>query len=225
LILRIVLKPASSIMFKAGLGVMMAGGPIKALKGAFFGTFASLFATLASAFSGRGVLDGASTFFGKLARGCDDRCPSTGMGDLLGSGSNPFAGSGGGGNLDDLFGGFGGGGGGSLEDLFGAAGGAGGDLGDLFGGGMQTGASLTSPPVSFGTTSSPGVSVRVRTPGQKRGQPGQPSAGAGMGAGSNSMADYLSSKPSKRGGASPPESSATPPSDPIDIESQNNDDE
>ena len=107
------------LMKRAGglaMKVMLSGGPINAIKAAFFGSFANLFGGLASLLAGKGPLDGIASFFGKCARGCDERMPSAGLGGMFDPSNLASAGSGGGGGGGGLFGG--GGSGGSGEDPF-----------------------------------------------------------------------------------------------------------
>ena len=168
IIVRLVAKPAMGLVMKAGMGVMMAGGPIRALRTGFFGSLADAFAGLAVVCSGRVGLGGLANFFGKLARRCDDLVPSSGPMDNGfaaafgggGGGANPFGGGGGGGGP------FGG------EDPFGA-----GAFGDMFGDAAavsDTPSPPSPPPPAFSASSSaPGVTIKVRPPG---GGPAAPSA-------------------------------------------------
>ena len=98
-VFKVAIGPFMGLLFKAGLRVMLAGGPIKAVKAAFFGGFANVrafgerafiltpspcrhtrpltsglhapqvFGTISSVLAGRGPLDAVARFFGKLARG------------------------------------------------------------------------------------------------------------------------------------------------------------
>jgi hypothetical protein len=172
-IFRLAAKPLQKVAMGVGLRVMMAGGPIKALKGAFFGTFASIFADLASLLTGRGPLNGLANFFGKLARGCDDRMPAGGGMGGMGDMASAFGGMGG---MDGMDGGNPFGDAGSAEDLLGglfgaAAEGAGGEGGGLFGAAAGPPPPPSAPPAPFVAAASEGVKINVRKPGQARTPP------------------------------------------------------
>ena len=191
LVVRVLLKPAAGMLFRMGVGIVMAGGPIRALQSSLFGTMAQIFAALASFFSTRGSsFGGAADVFGRLAQGCDDRRPAgAGIGGL-------------GGNLADFFGGAvaaNPNGGGGIESLFGQG-------SDLFGGGPRS-ATLDdnlfggSAPLSGGgiqpkATPAPSapesardVTIKVRRPGEARRAGGMPT--------SSSYSDYRRAAPSR----------------------------
>ena len=160
-VLRTVGKAAMGPLMQFGLKIMMAGGPIKATKLAFFGTLADLFGGIAAFLAGRGPLDGIASFFGNLARGCDDRCPSRGT-DAMDNGFGAAFGGGSGGGM---------GGGGNPFDM------GGGDAGDVFGGlfGDAPMAPPSTPVAPFKpSASAPGVTVRVRAKGAKSPPPPPP---------------------------------------------------
>jgi len=221
-------------LFRAGLGIMMAGGPIRAFKAFFFGTAATIFSTLSAFLARRGLLSTLADALGSLARGCDDRCPppSPFDGGLAGFGggggmgnANPFAGGaspfgdigglGGGANL------FGGGGAnpfGDLGDLGGLGGGAnpfgdGSAFGDaLLGDALLGGAAPStggSPPIQpptpyVSSSSAPGVTIKVRTPGNSAGRAGGDSSAAGQGgpkalSSDDALARYAAERPSGSG--------------------------
>ena len=188
-IFRLVAKPLQKMAMQIGLRVMLAGGPIKAMKGAFFGTFASVFADLASFLSGRGPFNGLANFFGKLARGCDDRMPAGGgMGDMASAfgGMGGMGGADGMGDMADMASAFGGMGGMGDSSPFGDAGSAEDLLGGLFGAsagntGGEGGGGLfgpaagplppSAPPAPFVAAASEGVKINVRKPGQAKSSP------------------------------------------------------
>ena len=149
MVLRLVGKFAMGKLMKFGLGIMMAGGPIRALKGAFFGLWASIFGALSSLLAGRGPLDGLSRKLDGLANACEVRCPTGGMSDMMG-------GMGGaGGDLSSIFDGAASGG-----NPFGGDA----DLSSLFG--SQTPFATGTPssqPFTPGS-STPGVRINVRSP-------------------------------------------------------------
>lgn len=186
------------------LKIVLAGGPIKAAKAAFFGTGAAVFGGVSSFLTKRELLGGLAAFFGKLARGCDDRCPEiaanpfAGMGGMGGmGGANPFGGMGGMGGLGGMggmggnpFGGggnpFGGGGANPFEGMEGMDGAN--PFEAMFGGmeGMDGAdnpfAGVPSGPFTP-TSSAPGVQVNVRRPGQApSGSPAAPAGSAGASA-------------------------------------------
>jgi hypothetical protein len=189
---RVLLKPAAGVLFRMGVGIVMAGGPIRALQSSFFGTMARIFAALASFFSRRGSsFSGAADMFGRLAQGCDDRRPAgAGMGGL-------------GGNLADFFGGAGGAnpyGGGGIESLLGQGsdffGGAPrsatlddnlfGGSAPLSGGGIQPKA---TPAPSAPESAPRDVTIKVRRPGEARRAGGMPT--------SSSYSEYRRAAPSR----------------------------
>lgn len=192
LVVRVLLKPAAGMLFRMGVGIVMAGGPIRALQSSFFGTMARIFAALASFFSRRGSsFSGAADMFGRLAQGCDDRRPAgAGMGGL-------------GGNLADFFGGAGGAnpyGGVGVESLLGQGsdffGGAPrsatlddnlfGGSAPLSGGGIQPKA---TPAPSAPESAPRDVTIKVRRPGEARRAGGMPT--------SSSYSEYRRAAPSR----------------------------
>lgn len=179
LVFQLVISKVMGKLGKMAFRIMMAGGPIKAFQSFFFGGLANIFGSLGSFFAGRGALNRLGNFFGALARGCDDRCPSAGLGqmdngfmDAFSGGGNPFGG--GGGNPLEALGAMGGGAGG---DPFGVAGNAFDGDGGLFGGGSLTADPFgvsnpfadgpppppSPPPPPF--EPAPGVKISVRKPG------------------------------------------------------------
>ena len=133
-------------LMKVGLGIMMAGGPIRAMKGAFFGLWASLFGALASFLAGRGPLDGLSRKLDGLADACEQRRPSGGMSDMMG---------GMGGDLSSIFDGPA-----SGASPFGGDA----DLSSLFGSQTPFGAGAPSSQPFTPGSSTPGVRINVRSP-------------------------------------------------------------
>jgi hypothetical protein len=171
----------ASMAARMVLQVVMAGGPLKALKAAFFGTAGRVCDGLEGIFSERISAPGLAEFFGKVARGCEERTPVVnnpfgGANPFGGGGANPFGGGGanpfGGGGANP----FGGGGANPFEDLLSAA---------------AAGEGVPAAPSSpfSATSATPGVTVNVRRPGGADGSSSQPSSGAkgsraGGGAGS-----------------------------------------
>jgi hypothetical protein len=203
----------ASMAARMVLQVVMAGGPLKALKAAFFGTAGRVCDGLEGIFSERISAPGLAEFFGKVARGCEERTPVVnnpfgGANPFGGGGANPFGGGGanpfGGGGANPFGGGganpFGGGGanpfGGGGANPFGGGG------ANPFGGGganpfedllsaAAAGEGVPAAPSSpfSATSATPGVTVNVRRPGGADGSSSQPSSGAkgsraGGGAGS-----------------------------------------
>ena len=82
LVFQLVISKVMGKLGKMAFRIMMAGGPIKAFQSFFFGGLANIFGSLGSFFAGRGALNRLGNFFGALARGCDDRCPSAGLGQM-----------------------------------------------------------------------------------------------------------------------------------------------
>ena len=193
LVVRVLLKPAAGMLFRMGVGIVMAGGPIRALQSSLFGTMAQIFAALASFFSTRGSsFGGGADIFGRLAQGCDDRRPAgAGMGGLGGNFADLFRGAGtanpfGGGGIEgmsllgqgsDLFGGPPRSA--TLDDnLFGGS-------APLSGGGIQ--------PMATPATSTPesarDVTIKVRRPSDARRAGGMPT--------SSSYSEYRRTAPSR----------------------------
>ena len=164
---QLVMKLLLANIMKVGFQVMLAGGPIRAGRSAFFGGLANAFGGLSAFCARREGLGRVADFFAKLARGCDDRMPSgssmmdNGFGAAFsGDGANPFGGNGanpfgGDGGMDDLFGALGGGGSaGGMDDLFGAL-------------SSDMPSAASSPPPKFTASPPPGVTIKVRPPGSK----------------------------------------------------------
>ena len=160
------------LVIKAVVATFMAGGPIRALKRAFFGMMAKGFNALSTLLSRLRFPGDLPDSIAELASQCEDRSGGPGLAGMLG-GDNPFGGganpfSAGAGSFEDFL---------KTSGAAGFAGGAGaspfgggaspfGGGASPFGGGATPGASSSNPPSPFTASSStPGVTIKVRSPG------------------------------------------------------------